>query len=658
MSFIPAKNASVLGAGIDGKYKPLNDSDMEISDSDTEVATVPSRLSGKGKAKAVEEDVEVHGRRPCVIKFQTILDRSSYIILQWSFWFIDTGNILRHGCEPDFTARSPTPNSATLASSVLQSLLYTRPLLHVLRNHSNCTIPGYCIVCELKKVVEDNFFSGLRRPFNPKNITQKLPLIAKGMRIGRQEDAHEFLRYLVDACQKVCLQKYPEKERPQHAETTFVFNVFGGKTRSRVTCKRCGHNSDTFETCLDLSLDLSLGVTTVEEALAAYVKPERLGGKGDDRYKCEKCKIPVDAEKQFTIEAAPQVLTVHLKRFTGTGRKIGRPIGYPTSLDLSPYVSEGVEPMMYSLYGIIAHSGSGPHSGHYFAHIKSPNDRWHEMNDEDVSPGTVSPPLNMREAYILFYIQSPSPSPPARPRSANPIRRPYSVHDEAEAPEGDKLFGSAEIAAASAREQEKMSATQKTLSLRINQAETLKKAGVAGPVTSTVTAMAVSAHSRPAREEDEEDLGEKVESPHRTVPAPAPKFIGPQLPPERNPPLRASGTSSASVLADSVDKMNLLSPINSRSFYGASDSNRKKRASSPAMADGDDEAVARKKKRSMNSRNLMSGVAADTLGLKSKDDLPSKLGYPGGPPEKFKIWHAGGSVKKGMQKRPKHRSLM
>ena len=33
--------------------------------------------------------------------------------------------------------------------------------------------------------------------------------IAKHMRLGRQEDAHEFLRYTVDGFQKSCLAGYP-----------------------------------------------------------------------------------------------------------------------------------------------------------------------------------------------------------------------------------------------------------------------------------------------------------------------------------------------------------------------------------------------------------------------------------------------------------------
>ncbi|KAG8949325.1 hypothetical protein FRC04_008928 [Tulasnella sp. 424] len=690
VQFVPAKDASVLGAGIDGKYKPISDSDMEMSDSDADIAAVPSRSNGKGKAKATDEDVEMGELNTSL----TSKPSSSAPVTSSSSGAVGSStssNATVVASEPPRVRLRPIPThwppglklgrgllnsgNTCFLNSVLQSLLYTRPLLHILRHHANCPITGYCVVCELAKVMETNFQSNQRGYFNPRNISQKLPLIAKGMRLGRQEDAHEFLRYIIDGCQKVCLQRFLPKERPKHAENTWVHRIFGGKTRSRVACKRCGHNSDTFETCLDLSLDLGQGVTTVEEAFAAFVKPERLGGKGDDRYKCEKCQVPVDAEKQFSIETPPQILTVHLKRFTGTGRKIGRAIGYPISLDLAPYVSDATDPLMYSLYAIIAHSGSGPHSGHYFAHIKSPNDRWHEMNDEDISPGTDSPPLHMKEAYILFYIQTP----PYKPRVSKPwpTRVPFPLDGgEVEAARStslpspavaEKAFGSPDIAAASAREQEKISATQKALSLKINQAETMKKSGPASPVTSTVTAVAVPPSTRPSPAsglvdpgDDNEDLGVKVDAsgaPHPAEPTAAPKVIGPQLPPGRNPPLAASGPSVTSVLADSVDKMNLLSPINSKSFYGGSDSNPKKRASSPITADTDNGAVSRKKKRSTDARSLMSGVASDTLGLKSKEDVQTKL-YPGGTPEKYKPWQSSGGIKKGMQKKNKHRSLM
>jgi len=85
------------------------------------------------------------------------------------------------------------------------------------------------------------------------------------------------------------------------------------------------------------------------------------------------------------------------------GNKIGHPIDYEKNLVLRPYMSESSYGPQYSLYGVICHSGGGPHSGHYFAHVKSKNGKWHEMNDEYVSAS--KPPLGLRNAYILFYVQ-------------------------------------------------------------------------------------------------------------------------------------------------------------------------------------------------------------------------------------------------------------
>lgn len=69
------------------------------------------------------------------------------------------------------------------------------------------------------------------------------------------------------------------------AETTWVHKIFGGRLRSRVTCHDCGYNSDTFDSILDLSLDI-IKVQSVEEALKRFVAPDYL--KGADKYKCEK----------------------------------------------------------------------------------------------------------------------------------------------------------------------------------------------------------------------------------------------------------------------------------------------------------------------------------------------------------------------------------
>jgi len=67
-------------------------------------------------------------------------------------------------------------------------------------------------------------------------------------------------------------------------------------------------------------------------------------------------------------------------------------------------MSEGQYGPTYSLYGVISHAGSGPNSGHYYAHVKGGNGQWYEMND-DLVERVHRVPVNLKNAYILFYVQ-------------------------------------------------------------------------------------------------------------------------------------------------------------------------------------------------------------------------------------------------------------
>ena len=110
------------------------------------------------------------------------------------------------------------------------------------------------------------------------------------------------------------------------------------------------------------------------------------------------------ASKRFTIHEPPVALTIHLKRFSPLGRKIGHPVRYDERLSLAQAVSECQYGPSYSLYGVISHAGSGPHSGHYYAHVKGSNTQWYEMNDDSVTRHH-GPPTSMKNAYILFYMR-------------------------------------------------------------------------------------------------------------------------------------------------------------------------------------------------------------------------------------------------------------
>ncbi|KAG6878569.1 hypothetical protein C0993_003024 [Termitomyces sp. T159_Od127] len=287
-------------------------------------------------------------------------------------------------------------------NSALQCLLHTPPLLRALAAHKeeSCKMAskGFCMSCSMKRVMIEAHRGN--RAFAPTAISNKLPIIAKHLKRGRQEDSHEFLRYAIDALQKSCLAEQSRKVDPKVAETTWVHQIFGGRLRSRVTCLSCGYNSDTFDRVLDISVDIN-NQQGLKDALKKFVAIDHL--KGADKYKCDKCKKHVNADKRFTIDEAPLVLTIHLKRFSPLGRKIPHHVHYDEDLSLQPYMSEDRFGPMYSLYGVICHAGNGPNSGHYYAFVKSKDSRWWEMNDESVSHIGSSP--HKKNAYMLFYIR-------------------------------------------------------------------------------------------------------------------------------------------------------------------------------------------------------------------------------------------------------------
>ncbi|XP_061564068.1 ubiquitin carboxyl-terminal hydrolase 42 isoform X2 [Cololabis saira] len=289
-------------------------------------------------------------------------------------------------------------------NSALQCLTYTPPLANYMltREHSKtCHEPGFCMMCTMQNHIIQ-VFANSGNVIKPIGVLNELKRIAKHFRYGSQEDAHEFLRYTVDAMQKSCLPG--TKLDRQTQATTFIHQVFGGYLRSRVKCLNCKAVSDTFDPFLDITLEIKM-TPSVSKALEQFVKPEQLDG--ENAYKCTKCKKMVTASKRFTIHRSPNVLTLSLKRFANfTGGKLTKDVKYPEYLDLQPFMSQSQgESQIYGLYAVLVHSGFSCHAGHYFCYIKASNGQWYQMNDSSVSVSDIRSVLN-QQAYVLFYTKS------------------------------------------------------------------------------------------------------------------------------------------------------------------------------------------------------------------------------------------------------------
>jgi hypothetical protein len=124
---------------------------------------------------------------------------------------------------------------------------------------------------------------------------------------------------------------------------------------------------------------------------------------------------------RYLIFTPPQVLVLHLKRFTQKGwsfSKIPNYIEFPTVLDIERFCVGPVKNTQYKLYAIGVHSGSMS-GGHYVAYVLREG-VWHYCSDSHVSIITEQE-ARRAQAYVLFYSRIiPSSSVATKPTETSP----------------------------------------------------------------------------------------------------------------------------------------------------------------------------------------------------------------------------------------------
>ncbi|CAF3405858.1 unnamed protein product [Rotaria socialis] len=249
-----------------------------------------------------------------------------------------------------------------------------------------------------------------------------------------QQDSQEFLRYLLQGLhedvnrvqQKPSPSKIDEKAEEKKKETerartswercllydnSAIADIFAGQLKSTLECTHCQYQSTTFDMFWDLSIPLprNKSSSSVQECIQLFMSKEELDG--NEKPMCAKCKQKRRCTKKFSIQKCPDILVLHLKRFSqARGRtKLNTHVDFPIINlkldDLADVMStsyEGPVPT-YNLFGISNHSGTA-YSGHYTAQCKHPfTNQWHEFNDSSVYSLSEKSRFISSNAYVLFY---------------------------------------------------------------------------------------------------------------------------------------------------------------------------------------------------------------------------------------------------------------
>lgn len=157
----------------------------------------------------------------------------------------------------------------------------------------------------------------------------------------------------------------------------------------------------------------------------------------DDKWYCPRCKEHCRAAKKFDLWLTPDVLIVHLKRFSSSGSrrdKIDVNVDFPIEgLDISSRVLEKKDGKqeVYDLIAIDDHMG-GLGGGHYTGCAKNFQDNnWYKYDDTHVS-GPIKNTKNMisGHAYLLFYRRR-SDRPLGGPKLEEAYRK-YAADNEPE----------------------------------------------------------------------------------------------------------------------------------------------------------------------------------------------------------------------------------
>ncbi|XP_060876558.1 ubiquitin carboxyl-terminal hydrolase 10 isoform X1 [Metopolophium dirhodum] len=273
--------------------------------------------------------------------------------------------------------------------------------------------------------------------FEPSYVYKILPAFEE----GRQEDAEEFMSYLLNGINDEMIElikmsksnisngetqaevdaidnnnewkevngKHKMVTRRTVMEKTPLSEIFRGQLRTRTVKNGENEPTENIEPFFTLKLDIEKA-KSVREALDMLVNKDTLEG-----LTCPKTNRELDAYQQVTIDELPYVLLLHLKCFEYKQQKltkIVKNVEFSVDLKIEPRLISknskiNMKTRQYKLFAVVYHDGKEANKGHYFADVfYVALGRWLRFDDASVRFVTdkeVCQPKPPCMPYLLYY---------------------------------------------------------------------------------------------------------------------------------------------------------------------------------------------------------------------------------------------------------------
>jgi ubiquitin carboxyl-terminal hydrolase 10 len=246
----------------------------------------------------------------------------------------------------------------------------------------------------------------------------------KTIKHGSQQDSQEFLGWILEELHSELLKSEVDSEMDSEMKTTedqqweevgkknktskvrefkqqdsSISQIFGGKMRSSIK-KRSSKPVLSMEPFFTLHLPIDDHVHSIKDSFQLMTTFEDL---------------KEGFTKQLSIEELPNVLILHLERFTFNKEtlgveKISKKIQFYSELHLDDFIvsktkiPEKDERRDYQLCAVVCHHGNKASGGHYSTYVHHPCDKWIHLDDTNVSVVSLNQVLK-QQAYLLIYVQ-------------------------------------------------------------------------------------------------------------------------------------------------------------------------------------------------------------------------------------------------------------